>query len=480
MTQHSSRRPRGRVIGNLAVFVLGIALAIGFYAAVGEYVPVDSLLVRYCCAHPIEYVEVWMFFWGLSALLGKWLQLAWQRAPLHRTALPAWDGKPVAVAEAGKLLAGLNVLPRRLGNSVLGRRLRGGLDFVASRGSTDGLDDYLRSQSDAAADALDGSHALLRFITWAIPILGFLGTVLGITEAIANVTPEQLAKSITGVTDGLAIAFDTTALALGFSMALMFFGFVLERGENGLLQTVDQIAEQQLAHRFERMGSEKNEFVLALKQNTHVLLSSTEKLVERQAELWSKSLAEMRSRVEKAEKEQHDRFTTGLRGVIEQTVEAHQQRLEAMERKAADRAAALQETMAQTVEAHQQRLSSMEAKAAAQTGEIARHFEKLGQSVHGLTGALQQETRRLGDEVVALKQVMEAEVRLADLQETLNHNLQALVHAGTLQQAMHSLTAAIHLLTANAEFGARGPESLRLRTPDPRPQTPTPRQGNAA
>ncbi len=449
MTQHSIGRSRGRALANLAIFIIGIGLTVGFYAAVDRYVPRDSLLVRYCCAHPIEYVEVWMFLWGLSALMGKWLQLRWQRAALRRETLPAWDGKPAPAADAGTLLEGLAALPRRHGNSLLGRRLMGGLEFVAARGSTDGLDDHLHSLSDADADALEGSHALLRFITWAIPILGFLGTVLGITDAIANVTPEQLAKSITGVTDGLAIAFDTTALALGFSMCLMFLSFVLERGEQGLLQAVDRLAEQQLSHRFERIGSEKNEFVVALKQSSQVLLCSTEKLVERQAELWSKSLNEMHSHLEQAAKEERQGFALSLRDMMETTVEAHRRRLQEMEKRNAEQTGELRSWMEGTVQAHGQRLQEMEKKAGDQIGGIAQHFEQLGRSVQGLTTALAGQANRLGDQVAALQQVMAIEDRLADLQETLNRNLQALAHAGTLQQAVHSLTAAIHLLTAN-------------------------------
>ncbi|MEI2659369.1 MAG: MotA/TolQ/ExbB proton channel family protein [Bifidobacterium adolescentis] len=56
---------------------------------------------------------------------------------------------------------------------------------------------------------------LIRTITWAVPILGFLGTVIGITMAIANITPDQLESSLGEVTAGLAVAFDTTASVTG-------------------------------------------------------------------------------------------------------------------------------------------------------------------------------------------------------------------------------------------------------------------------
>src|SRR5439155_26266074 len=127
------------------------------------------------------------------------------------------------------------------------------------------LDDQLRAVADTDALALDNSYALVRFITWAIPILGFLGTVLGITKAIANVTPEVLEHSLSGVTNGLSLAFDTTAVGLALTMATMFLSFVVERLEQSVLERVDHFAEVQLAHRFERGGTSGGE---SLRQHT--------------------------------------------------------------------------------------------------------------------------------------------------------------------------------------------------------------------
>src|SRR5205807_7240480 len=170
------------------------------------------------------------------------------------------------------------------------RRAAAVLDFLRSRGSANELDDQLRSLADTDSISLENSYSLIRFITWAIPILGFLGTVLGITNAIKGVTPEVLEKSLSGVTDGLATAFDSTALALFLTMILMLCSSLVERLEQGILEKVDAYVDAELSHRFERIGPESSLFVDALRQNTQVLLQSTEQLVDRQATLWSRSL----------------------------------------------------------------------------------------------------------------------------------------------------------------------------------------------
>src|SRR5690606_16439917 len=87
---------------------------------------------------------------------------------------------------------------------------------------------------------LHSSHALLQTVIWSIPILGFLGTVMGITLAIADVTPEQLESSLNDVTSGLAVAFDTTAVALTYSLVMGFASLFVKRREEQLLVEIDE------------------------------------------------------------------------------------------------------------------------------------------------------------------------------------------------------------------------------------------------
>jgi biopolymer transport protein ExbB/TolQ len=413
----SARRTGSQVL----VFVLGLAATFGVYAAVHEYAHPESLLVRYVAGHWVEYVETWLFLWAMLAIAAKVLALRYERAALATRQLPRWHGEPVPVAQAEAMLQQLNRLPRWWQGSMVVQRLHAALGFVQQRGSTEGLDDQLRALSDADANQVEGSYGLLRFITWAIPILGFLGTVLGITEAIANVTPEQLATSISSVTDGLAIAFDTTALALAFSMCVMFLTFVLDRTEQSFLHAVDVHVEQQLAHRFERGGAAGNEVTGLLRGMSLTLLQTVEKLVQRQADLWSHSLEALQQRWRATEHQQQRQLTEALGRLLEQTTEAHQRRLGEME--------------SRTMTAVQQMAAPM--------GQIAVALQQS-------TAALESYRRQLADQTIAVKPLLEAEQHILRLQQTLQANVQALVQAGTLQEGIHALTAAVHLLTAHA------------------------------
>src|SRR4029079_16406326 len=136
-----------------------------------------------------------------------------------------------SIAQTDQLLARLGHQPHSLQDTYLIRRLREALQYVRRKNSAETLDDELRFLSDLDVSRMHASYALPRIIIWAIPILGLLGTVIGITAAVANLSPDSLETTLPYVTAGLGVAFDHTALSLGLSMGLMFVQFFAERFE---------------------------------------------------------------------------------------------------------------------------------------------------------------------------------------------------------------------------------------------------------
>jgi biopolymer transport protein ExbB/TolQ len=268
----------------------GMALACGFFKLIHDGVIADPLVVRYLAGNWIEYVEVGMFFIGMAALAGKAFDVAWQwRGVADEQIDPIPDGGQDAT-EAASLLASLPEEDQRGGAAFLVRRLREALDFVSRTGSADGLEDHLKYLSDVDAARAARSYGLVRFIVWAIPIMGFLGTVIGITVAIANLSPTQL-ENISGVVAGLGTAFDTTATALGLSMVLMFVQFLVDRSEQSLLAEVDVVAWETLAGRFQSGPTAGNASLLGVIDHAgNTLRVSLEKSIHSVLAAWTESL----------------------------------------------------------------------------------------------------------------------------------------------------------------------------------------------
>jgi len=221
----------------------GLATA-GFYGLIHAGILSGRLLERYFASHPVEYLATGMFFVGLAALVIRAADVAQQYAAIGRALLgPATPSQGI-VGDCEVLLDRLDRLPASRRNDYLVRRLREAIEHVRRRGSADQLEEELRYLADLDADRAAAGFALVRIIIWAIPILGFLGTVIGITLAIANLSPQALEDSLPQVTAGLGVAFDTTALALGLSIVLMFAQFLTDRAQQALLNRVDRVASR--------------------------------------------------------------------------------------------------------------------------------------------------------------------------------------------------------------------------------------------
>jgi hypothetical protein len=202
-----------------------------------------------------------------------------------RTANPA--------EECNALLARLDRLPDRRQDEYYVCRLRAALEHVRNRGSANTLDDELKYLADLDVARAHAGYGQFRVIVWAIPILGFLGTVIGITMMLTGAAemangPDQ--SAMFKIFEGLGLKFDTTALALTLSVVLMFVHFYVEHGETSLLDQVDRRVQKELAGRFpaEPAGGEGQ--LVALRRVAEMMLQNSEVLLRRQAEMWQASV----------------------------------------------------------------------------------------------------------------------------------------------------------------------------------------------
>jgi MotA/TolQ/ExbB proton channel family len=399
---------------------LGVGLGIGSLVLLRSSLCQDTLIQRYV-SHPIECAETIVFFCAVCMLLAKLLGCRAQRSALKARLLPDWDGSPQPPAEATALLAGVSRLSGRLRNSWVGTRVTAILDFVCQRRSAADLDDQMRALADTDGLALDNSYPLINYLNWSLPILGFLGTVLGITDAVAGLTPEKLESEISKVTGGLALAFDTTALALMLTMVTMFLKFLVERREQSVLEAVDRFVDLHLAHRFERPSDVGGPVVALVQESSRAVIQATEDLVRRQAEVWANAFAQRDQRARTAEMAQQDRFVKALSTALDRSLSAHEKRLALVTGQAEGQVAALLEPL----------------------NTVAGALEEQQQSLLTLTQGMQSFAR-------ALAILQENEGQLLRLQQSLQQNLAVLAASGSFEDAVHTLSAAAHLLTARA------------------------------
>lgn len=111
--------------------------------------------------------------------------------------------------------------------------------YQASHKSTDETHQMLNSQLEMMQFKIDIDYNLVRYISWLIPTLGFVGTVVGISEALSYAGQpgvSEIPSFLSELTSVLAVAFNTTLVALIMS-AVIVYGIHLTQGrEEAVIQ----------------------------------------------------------------------------------------------------------------------------------------------------------------------------------------------------------------------------------------------------
>ena len=132
-------------------------------------------------------------------------------------------------------------------SSLLGKRLLRLLTVWQTTRSSFQLERSVDADADLYELARINSYSLVKVLLWAIPILGFIGTVIGMSQAVGSFDAvlsnadnvDGLKAGLTKVTTGLGTAFDTTYLALVIAVLLTIPITAIERQEEQLLNRID-------------------------------------------------------------------------------------------------------------------------------------------------------------------------------------------------------------------------------------------------
>ena len=141
--------------------------------------------------------------------------------------------------------------------SLIFRRARRILHYIHVIPKKEEVTKIIEYQGEIDFNRMENSYALLNVLIWAIPILGFIGTVFGIGEAIGSFSEfiqaadsvslgGQMRSALSGVTSGLSTAFNTTFLALLFVIPVMIISSFLHKAEEDLLLFIEEYCLEEL------------------------------------------------------------------------------------------------------------------------------------------------------------------------------------------------------------------------------------------
>lgn len=198
--------------------------------------------------------------WCLMMLANKFNKTRIQERALRQEDLfPRRADFVLSPATAADVLEAIRARCDRPRAFMLFNRLMMALSNLGNIGEVRDVGAVLESQADADANTVQSSYTSIRALIWVIPVLGFIGTVIGLSDAIGSFQgvlerPEgtdaaSIRDRLTPVVLGLRTAFETTLVALLAAVAIQLLSTFVYRREEDLLDGCTQYCNDHVISR---------------------------------------------------------------------------------------------------------------------------------------------------------------------------------------------------------------------------------------
>ena len=379
---------RKKLGGSSLAFLIGMAISGIYYAIVHMPFMHDSILHAYTTHHATEYAIVVLFFWASAEHLVCYLRGTREKVAIRRITLPDHYGLEDA-SRASDLLEGLRLDHSSESQSMMFQRLQSALKFVHERQSADGFREYLESLESRDSNQIFERYGFSRFVTTILPILGLIGTVVHFGAALTGLSMDGLTEKLPKMLSSMGTAFNTTFTAMTCMVMTFLVRFLVERRDTELLQKIDAFVEDELLHRFQIVDSATKQLTDLLSASNSSQLSLLFSFEKTLIEEWTRRLDATQRRWDELNQRQELNFVHFLQ-MVERKQESH-------------------------------------------VSEVKNWNNELA--------VAQKMTNEIASSLVADGQLLQLQDRLAE-------NLSLLRQSQRMEDAMHELTAAIHLFTA--------------------------------
>ena len=222
-------------VNNFSAVILAVVLSLLTYAImIFAIKPMQSLqFISNAFLRPDNLLTLipatLFFYWGMAVLFFKRGKLNFQSKALELEAIPNEPDFILNETTAHEALQRINGLVDHPRHFVLLNRIDRALSSLRNIGQINDVSSILRAQAENDEDQVASSYTVVHGLVWAIPVLGFIGTVQGLSMAMggfgktlqaSGADMEAIRTSLQGVAGGLATGFETTLVALLYALIL--------------------------------------------------------------------------------------------------------------------------------------------------------------------------------------------------------------------------------------------------------------------
>ncbi len=186
-----------------------------------------------------------LMFWALAIMGYKSVKIVNERRLLDIDLVPVADGMRILPEDTREFARQVQALPEDRQQLLLPRALLNALRRFSSTRNIQDVSSSTHTICESEAERLESELSMIRYISWAIPSIGFIGTVRGIGEALAQ-ADKAVQGDIAGVTQSLGVAFNSTFIALLISIFLMFLVYQLQLLQERLVFDSEAYCDEKL------------------------------------------------------------------------------------------------------------------------------------------------------------------------------------------------------------------------------------------
>ena len=197
-----------------------------------------------------------LMLWAITIIGMKTQHTIRERTLLDRTLVQLQDGVSILPEDSRNYARPVQALAEKERDFLLPRALLAGLHRFQSTENIQAVSSIVKDTCETEADRMETELTIVRYIAWAIPSIGFLGTVRGIGTALGQAY-QAVSGDIVGVTQSLGVAFNSTFVALVVSIFLMFLLHQLQLLQDRLVLDCQNNCDERLIRHLQ--VPEKNE-----------------------------------------------------------------------------------------------------------------------------------------------------------------------------------------------------------------------------
>ena len=196
--------------------------------------------------------------WAISILVLKSLKISAQRTALRLRFMPSDPGFTVSSATAERLIEAIETSVEEPERFMFLARVLRALKSVRNVGRVADVDEMLATRAEQDENLVEGGYTLVRGFVWAIPVLGFIGTIVGLTAAISRfggvlgqpgLPLESITAQLTDVIAGLDTAFVTTGEGLVAALAIHLLQVFVRRQDETFLDELREACTAEIVAR---------------------------------------------------------------------------------------------------------------------------------------------------------------------------------------------------------------------------------------